>query len=72
MRTYPLCIWFDKELLQLELQFANEEDDSTRSKDISQEQNLTSKQIFIAMYLIDEAMEVFFKKRSQVLKFPRR
>lgn len=51
----------NEELLQLELQFANEEDDSDRSIEISEEQNLTSKQISKAMCLIDEAMEIFLK-----------
>ena len=35
-----------------------------RSIEISEEQNLTSKQISKAMCLIAEAMEIFFKKRS--------
>ncbi|UYV75023.1 hypothetical protein LAZ67_12002130 [Cordylochernes scorpioides] len=48
----------NKELLQLELHFANEEDDSDRLIEISKEQNLTSKQISKAMCLIDEAMEI--------------
>ncbi|UYV77412.1 CENPBD1 [Cordylochernes scorpioides] len=51
----------NKELLQLELHFANEEDDSNRLIEISKEQNLTSKQISKAMCLIDEAMEIFLK-----------
>ncbi|UYV84508.1 CENPBD1 [Cordylochernes scorpioides] len=51
----------NKELLQLELHFANEEDDSNRLIEISKEQNLTSKQISKAICLIDEAMEIFFK-----------
>ena len=49
----------NEELLQLELQFANKEDDSDRSIQIFEEQNLTSKQISKAMCLIDEAMEIF-------------
>ncbi|UYV65574.1 TIGD1 [Cordylochernes scorpioides] len=51
----------NKKLLQLELHFANEEDDSDRLIEISKEQNLTSKQISKAMCLIDEAMEIFLK-----------
>ena len=43
------------------MQFANEEDNSDRSIEISEEQNLTSKQISKAMCLIDEAMEIFLK-----------
>ena len=55
---------FNEELLQLDLQFANEEGDSDPSTGISEKQNLTSKQISKAMRLIDEAMEIFFKTRS--------
>ncbi|UYV62516.1 CENPBD1 [Cordylochernes scorpioides] len=55
----------NKELLQLELHFANEEDDSDRLIEISKEQNLTSKQIFKAMCLIDEAMEIKKKKKKK-------
>ena len=43
------------------MQFANEKDDSDRLIEISEEQNLTSKQISKAMCLIDEAMDIFFK-----------
>ena len=49
----------NEELLQLDLQFANEKGDS--SIEISEKQNLTSKQISKAMRLIDEAMEIFLK-----------
>uniref|UniRef100_A0A1A9W413 DDE-1 domain-containing protein n=1 Tax=Glossina brevipalpis TaxID=37001 RepID=A0A1A9W413_9MUSC len=51
----------NKELLQLELQFINEKGNSDRSIEISEKQILTSKQIFKAMRLIDEAMEIFLK-----------
>ncbi|KAK2579997.1 hypothetical protein KPH14_010762 [Odynerus spinipes] len=51
----------NEKLLQLELQFANEEGDSDRSIEISEKQNLTSKQISKVMCLIDEAMEIFLK-----------
>ena len=64
----------NEELLQLELQFANE-DHSDRLIEISEEQNLTSKQISKAMCLIDEAMEFFLKTiltAEGVLKCPRR
>ena len=46
----------NEELLQLELQSAKEEEDGERSIEISEEQNLTSKQISKAICL----MEIFF------------
>jgi len=52
----------NKELLQLELQIANEEDDSDSSIEISKEQNLTSQQISKAMCLIDEGMDILLEK----------
>lgn len=48
----------NEELMQLDLEIANEEDSSL---DISERQNLTSQQISKAMNLIDEAMEIFSK-----------
>jgi len=51
----------NEELLQLELQIANEEDDSDSSIEISKKQNLTSQQISKAMCLIDEGMDILLK-----------
>ena len=47
--------------MQQDFQFANEKGDRDPSIESSEKQNLTSKQIFKAMRLINEAMEIFLK-----------